>query len=141
MILKKWKKEKTKNKLNSKTVDRTPINVSTMGDDDAPNTSPNEIHVGGNHLYYEEEKTNGISYADFMKKVEWGEVRMEKIQNILFTCSFIENNYLAFESSVEAWQSLKWGDYSKPVVARRFCRLMKLNFDKVIDENAVRVTQ
>ena len=65
---------------------------------------------------------------------------MEKIQNILFTCSFIENNYLAFESSVEAWQSLKWGDYSKPVVARRFCRLMKLNFDKVIDENAVRVT-
>ena len=65
---------------------------------------------------------------------------MEKIQNILFTCSFIENNYLAFESSVEAWQSLKWGDDSKPVVARRFCRLMKLNFDKVIDENAVRVT-
>ena len=65
---------------------------------------------------------------------------MEKIQNILFTCSFIENNYLAFESSVEAWQSLKWGDHSKPVVARRFCRLMKLNFDKVIDENAVRVT-
>ena len=65
---------------------------------------------------------------------------MEKVQNILFTCSFIENNYLAFESSVEAWQSLKWGDYSKPVVARRFCRLMKLNFDKVIDENAVRVT-
>ena len=66
---------------------------------------------------------------------------MEKIQNILFTCSFIENNYLAFESSVEAWQSLKWGDYSKPVVARRFCRLMKLNFDKVIDENAVRVSK
>ena len=65
---------------------------------------------------------------------------MEKVQNILFTCSFIENNYLAFESSVEAWQSLKWGDHSKPVVARRFCRLMKLNFDKVIDENAVRVT-
>ena len=64
------KKKKTKNKLNSKTVDRTPINVSTMGDDDAPNTSPNEIHVGGNHLYYEEEKTNGISYADFMKKVD-----------------------------------------------------------------------
>ena len=64
------KKRKIKNKLNSKTVDRTPINVSTMGDDDAPNTSPNEIHVGGNHLYYEEEKTNGISYADFMKKVD-----------------------------------------------------------------------
>ena len=65
---------------------------------------------------------------------------MEKIQNILFTCSFIENNYLAFESSVEAWQSLKWGDHSKPVVARRFCRLMKLNFDKVINENAVGVS-
>ena len=62
------KKKKTKNKLNSKTVDRTPINVSTMGDDDAPNTSPNEIHVGGNHLYYEEENT--ISYAEFMKKVD-----------------------------------------------------------------------
>ena len=64
----KMKKKKTKNKLNSKTVDRTPINVSTMGDDDAPNTSPNEIHVGGNHLYYEEENT--ISYAEFMKKVD-----------------------------------------------------------------------
>ena len=62
------KKRKIKNKLNSKTVDRTPINVSTMGDDDAPNTSPNEIHVGGNHLYYEEENT--ISYAEFMKKVD-----------------------------------------------------------------------
>ena len=63
---------------------------------------------------------------------------MEKVQNILFTCSFIENNYLAFESTVEAWQDGRW-DQSK-VVARRFCRLMKLNFDKVIDENAVRVT-
>ena len=59
------KKKKTKNKLNSKTVDRTPINVSTMGDDDAPNTSPNEIHVGGNHLYYEE----GITYREFQEKV------------------------------------------------------------------------
>ena len=59
------KKKKTKNKLNSKTVDRTPINVSTMGDADAPNTSPNEIHVGGNHLYYEE----GITYRQFQEKV------------------------------------------------------------------------
>ena len=63
---------------------------------------------------------------------------MAKAQNILFTVSFVENNYLAFESTVEAWQDGRW-DQSK-VVARRFCRLMKLNFDKVIDENAVRVT-
>ena len=60
----KMKKKKTKNKLNSKTVDRTPINVSTMGDDDAPDSLPNEIHVGGNHLYYEE----GITFSDFQKK-------------------------------------------------------------------------
>ena len=64
---------------------------------------------------------------------------MAKAQNILFTCSFVENNYLAFESTVEAWQDGRW-DQSK-VVARRFCRLMKLNFDKVIDENAVRVSK
>ena len=63
---------------------------------------------------------------------------MQKVQNILFNVSFVENNYLAFESTVEAWQDGRW-DQSK-VVARRFCRLMKLNFDKVIDENAVRVT-
>ena len=62
-----------------------------------------------------------------------------KAQNILFTVSFVENNYLAFESTVEAWQDGRW-DQSK-VVARRFCRLMKLNFDKVIDENAVRVSK
>ena len=61
----KMKKKKNKNKLNSKTVDRTPINVSTMGDADAPSTSPNEIHVGGNHLYYEE----GITYRQFQEKV------------------------------------------------------------------------
>ena len=59
------KKKKTKNKLNNKTVDRTPVNVSTMGDADAPNTSPNEIHVGGNRLYYEE----GITYSQFQEKV------------------------------------------------------------------------
>ena len=64
---------------------------------------------------------------------------MAKAQNILFTVSYIEDNYLAFESTVEAWQDGRW-DQSK-VVARRFCRLMKLNFDKVIDENAVRVSK
>ncbi len=64
---------------------------------------------------------------------------MQKVQNILFTVSFVENNYLAFESTVEAWQDMKWADQSKRVVARRFCRLMKLNFDKVINENAVGV--
>ena len=64
---------------------------------------------------------------------------MQKVQNILFNVSFVENNYLAFESTVEAWQDGRW-DQSK-VVARRFCRLMKLNFDKVIDENAVRVSK
>ncbi len=65
---------------------------------------------------------------------------MQKVQNILFTVSFVENNYLAFESTVEAWQDMKWADQSKRVVARRFCRLMKLNFDKVINENAVGVS-
>ena len=36
--------------------DDTPVNVSTMGDDTAPDSSstPTEYHVGGNHLYYEE---------------------------------------------------------------------------------------
>ena len=65
---------------------------------------------------------------------------MRKVQNILFTISFVENNYLAFESTVEAWQDIKWRDQSKPVVVRRFCRLMKLNFDKIINENAVGVS-
>ena len=65
---------------------------------------------------------------------------MRKVQNILFTISFVEKNYLAFESTVEAWQDIKWRDQSKPVVARRFCRLMELNFDKVINENAVGVS-
>ena len=65
---------------------------------------------------------------------------MQKVQNILFTVSFVENNYLAFESTVEVWQDMKWADQSKRVVARRFCRLMKLNFDNVINEDAVRVT-
>ena len=65
---------------------------------------------------------------------------MQKVQNILFNVSFVENNYLAFESTVEAWQDMKWADQSKRVVARRFCRLMKLNFDNVINEDAVRVS-
>ena len=70
----KMKKKKTKNKLNSKTVDRTPINVSTMGDD-APDSSPNEIHVGGNHLYYEE----GITFSDFQKKTNEVKNRRNRI--------------------------------------------------------------
>jgi len=57
-----------------------------MGDDTAPDSSssPSEIHVGGNHLYYEEKKEKNkkkreilkgmdllkkrISYADFRQK-------------------------------------------------------------------------
>ena len=81
------KKQKIKVKRpRSKKGDDKPVNVSTMGDDAAPDSSstPNEIHVGGNHLYYEEKKEknkkksetlNGmdllkkrISYADFRQK-------------------------------------------------------------------------
>ena len=53
------KKQKIKVKRSrSKKGDDKPINVSTMGDDTAPDSSssPSEIHVGGNHLYYEEKK-------------------------------------------------------------------------------------
>ena len=79
------KKTTTKAKRQrSKKVDDKPLNVSTMQGDAAPDTSPNEIHVGGNHLYYEEEKKKNktkreilkgmdllkkrISYADFRQK-------------------------------------------------------------------------
>ena len=84
------KKKKTKTKVQHKKSvrkrDDTPVNVSTMGDDTAPDSSstPSEYHVGGNHLYYEEEKKKNktkreilkgmdllkkrISYADFRQK-------------------------------------------------------------------------
>ena len=80
------KKQKIKVKRpRSKKGDDKPVNVSTMGDDTAPDSSssPSEIHVGGNHLYYEEKKKNKdkreimkgmdllkkrISYADFRQK-------------------------------------------------------------------------
>ena len=81
------KKQKIKVKRSrSKKGDDKPINVSTMGDDTAPDSSstPSEYHVGGNHLYYEEEKKKNknkreimkgmdllkkrISYADFRQK-------------------------------------------------------------------------
>ena len=81
------KKQKIKVKRpRSKKGDDKPVNVSTMGDDTAPDSSstPSEIHVGGNHLYYEEEKKKNkkkreilkgmdllkkrITYADFRQK-------------------------------------------------------------------------
>ena len=79
------KKKKTNVKRpRSKKGDDKPLNVSTMQGDAAPDTSPNEIHVGGNHLYYEEENKKNkkkreilkgmdllkqrISYADFRQK-------------------------------------------------------------------------
>lgn len=81
------KKQKIKVKRpRSKKGDDKPVNVSTMGDDTAPDSSssPSEIHVGGNHLYYEEKKEKNkkkreilkgmdllkkrISYADFRQK-------------------------------------------------------------------------
>ena len=81
------KKKKTKTKVQHKKSvskrDGTPLHVSSMQGDNAPDTSPNEIHVGGNHLYYEEKKKNKtkreilkgmdllkkrISYADFRQK-------------------------------------------------------------------------
>ena len=81
------KKQKIKVKRpRSKKGDDKPVNVSTMGDDTAPDSSstPSEYYVGGNHLYYEEEKKKNknkreimkgmdllkkrISYADFRQK-------------------------------------------------------------------------
>ena len=81
----KKQKIKVKRSRSKKGYDK-PINVSTMGDDTAPDSSstPSEYHVGGNHLYYEEEKKKNknkreimkwmdllkkrISYADFRQK-------------------------------------------------------------------------
>lgn len=92
------KKQKIKVKRpRSKKGDDKPVNVSTMGDDTAPDSSstPSEYHVGGNHLYYEEEKKKNkkkreilkgmdllkqrISYADFRQKsneVKYGRNRI-----------------------------------------------------------------
>ena len=87
-------KKKTKTKVQHKVQhkksvskrDGTPLHVSSMQGDNAPDTSstPSEYHVGGNHLYYEEEKKKNktkreilkgmdllkkrISYADFRQK-------------------------------------------------------------------------
>ena len=92
------KKQKIKVKRpRSKKGDDKPVNVSTMGDDTAPDSSstPSEYHVGGNHLYYEEEKKKNkkkreilkgmdllkkrITYADFRQKsneVKYGRNRI-----------------------------------------------------------------
>ena len=61
----KMKKKKTKNKFNSKTVDRTPINVSTMGDDKPETDTSNLIQIG-NQVGYPEES---ITYKQFQEKV------------------------------------------------------------------------
>lgn len=84
--MKKKTKTKGQHKKSVSKRDDTPVNVSTMGDDTAPDSSstPSEYHVGGNHLYYEEEKKKNktkreilkgmdllkkrISYADFRQK-------------------------------------------------------------------------
>ena len=69
------KKRKIKNEINRKGADITPVNLATMGDDDAPDSSPNEIHVGGNHLHYEE----GITFSDFQKKTNEVKNRRNRI--------------------------------------------------------------
>ena len=61
----KMKKKKTKNKFNSKTVDRTPINVSTMGDDKPETDTSNLIQIG-NQVGYPQES---ITYRQFQEKV------------------------------------------------------------------------
>ena len=81
--MKKKTKTKVQHKKSVSNRDGTPLDVSSMQGDNAPDTSPNEIHVGGNHLYYEEKKKNKtkreilkgmdllkkrISYADFRQK-------------------------------------------------------------------------
>ena len=67
------KKQKIKVKRpRSKKGDDKPVNVSTMGDDTAPDSSstPSEYHVGGNHLYYEEEKKKNKSKREIMKGMD-----------------------------------------------------------------------
>ena len=67
------KKQKIKVKRpRSKKGDDKPVNVSTMGDDTAPDSSstPSEYHVGGNHLYYEEEKKKNKNKREIMKGVD-----------------------------------------------------------------------
>ena len=67
------KKQKIKVKRSrSKKGDDKPVNVSTMGDDTAPDSSstPSEYHVGGNHLYYEEEKKKNKNKREIMKGVD-----------------------------------------------------------------------
>ena len=59
------KKRKIKNKLNSKTVDRTPVNVSTMGDDKPETDTSNLIQIG-NQVGYPQES---ITYRQFQEKV------------------------------------------------------------------------
>ena len=58
-------KKKTKNKFNSKTVDRTPVNVSTMGDDKPETDTSNLIQIG-NQVGYPQES---ITYRQFQEKV------------------------------------------------------------------------
>ena len=67
------KKQKIKVKRpRSKKGDDKPVNISTMGDDTAPDSSssPSEIHVGGNHLYYEEEKKKNMKKREIMKGMD-----------------------------------------------------------------------
>ena len=67
------KKQKIKVKRpRSKKGDDKPVNVSTMGDDTAPDSSstPSEYHVGGNHLYYEEEKKKNMKKREIMKGMD-----------------------------------------------------------------------
>ena len=84
--MKKKTKTKGQHKKSVSNRDGTPLHVSSMQGDNAPDKSstPSEYHVGGNHLYYEEEKKKNkkkreilkgmdllkkrITYADFRQK-------------------------------------------------------------------------
>ena len=86
------KKQKIKVKRpRSKKGDDKPVNVSTMGDDAAPDSSPNEIHVGGNHLYYEEEKKKNKNKREIMKgmdllkkRISYADFRRQKSNEVKY---------------------------------------------------------
>ena len=59
------KKAKKYKKTKNNTPERGNPTSTTPVSDAAPDTSPNEIHVGGNELFYEESK---LSFKQFMEK-------------------------------------------------------------------------
>lgn len=63
------KKRTVKRNIQTPT-NRDPSRITPVSDA-APDATPNEIHVGGNHLYYEQKKNSElITYAEFRMKAK-----------------------------------------------------------------------